>query len=52
MKYIVAYGNPADGFFYVGPFDHRLDAAAYMESEPIQRDMWILELLEPIEEQT
>jgi hypothetical protein len=47
MSYIVAYGNPADGFFYVGPFTQRFDAVAYMESEEVQGDMWVLELLSP-----
>jgi len=47
MNYIVAYGNPADGFFYVGPFTQRLDAVAYMESEQVKGDMWVLELLSP-----
>jgi hypothetical protein len=47
MNYIVAYGNPADGFFYVGPFTQRLDAVAYMESEQVSGDMWVLELLSP-----
>lgn len=49
MKYIVAYGNPADGFFYVGPFEHRLEAAEYIEAESIRGDMWVLELLSPAE---
>jgi hypothetical protein len=47
MNYIVAYGNPADGFFYVGPFTQRLDAVAYMEREEVKGDMWVLELLTP-----
>lgn len=47
MNYIVAYGNPADGFFYVGPFKQRLDAVAYMDREMFPEDMWVLELLTP-----
>ena len=44
--YIITYGNPNDGFFYVGPFDTQEEAKAYTEAE-IDRDWWIVNLLPP-----
>lgn len=47
-KYVVAYGNPADGFRLVGPFDNHDDAVAYIESEPSSHDnMWVMEIDHP-----
>jgi hypothetical protein len=47
MQYAVAYGNPVDGFFFVGPFKGRDAAVEYGESEAIARDLWIVELTPP-----
>lgn len=50
MKYIFVYGNPIDGFRFVGPFDDRDEAVEYGESEPPgSADWWIAELDKPSE---
>lgn len=47
MNYAICYGNPVDGFYYVGPYSERDDAIRYGESEWDQRDWWIVEILPP-----
>lgn len=47
MNYAICYGNPVDGFFYVGPFEDRDVAVEYGESEWDQRDWWIVEIQPP-----
>lgn len=41
----IIYGNPADGFRIIGPFDCGEDARAYLWTEPRgHENMWIMEL--------
>ena len=47
MQYAICYGNPVDGFFFVGPFDDRDDSVSYAEREHDSRDWWIVEILPP-----
>lgn len=32
--WIIIYGNPIDGFGYIGPFDSHEEAVRYMDDEP------------------
>jgi hypothetical protein len=43
--HIMVYGNPVDGFRYVGPFQSREEAYAYASNE--HRDAWVTELDKP-----
>lgn len=45
--FIMVYGNPIDGFCYVGPFGSHEDAKAYMESEDDRTDCWVADLFAP-----
>ena len=48
MNYIVIYGDPVDGFTFVGPFDDRDEAVRYAEFDGEQgRDWRIAELVQP-----
>lgn len=44
-KYIVIYGNPGDGFHFIGPFDTIDEATEY--GKDATRDWWIAELNAP-----
>jgi hypothetical protein len=44
---IVVYGNPGDGFRFVGPFEGMEQAIAYMEDERSKDNMWACELDHP-----
>ncbi len=46
VKYMVATGDPGDGFTYVGPFRDGNEARTWAE-RVWNRDWWILELHEP-----
>lgn len=46
MQYIITYGNPNDGFFFVGTFPTIEEAKDYASTE-IDRDWWISEVLPP-----
>jgi hypothetical protein len=46
IQFVVIYGNPADGFNYVGPFESRDDAALYA-AEDTPADWWIVMLDAP-----
>ena len=46
LQFIVIYGNPADGFHYVGPFASRDDAAQYA-ADDTPADWWIVVLDAP-----
>ena len=46
-KYIIMYGNPIEGFTFVGPFDTKQEAIEYVDAEPTDYDTCIAELLEP-----
>lgn len=46
IQFIVIYGNPADGFNYVGPFESRADATHYASVDNAG-DWWIVELDAP-----
>ncbi len=45
-QFILIYGNPIDGFSYVGPFDSRDDASQYAEDDA-PADWWIVTLDAP-----
>ena len=45
-QYIIAYGNPAEGFTYVGPFATFSEASEYTEDERGD-SWWIIELNAP-----
>jgi hypothetical protein len=47
MNYILIYGNPRDGFRFVGPFAERDDAVVYLEMEVYQENIWIAQLDAP-----
>ncbi len=47
MKAILAFGNPADGFEYVGPFETAEDAITYAEAVDDSRDWWSIALNDP-----
>ena len=44
---VAVYGNPADGFRIVGPFETSADAQAYIDSERNKSDWWIMDLDAP-----
>ena len=46
MNYIVIYGDPVDGFNFVGPFADRDEAVRYAEFDA-GTDWWIAELVQP-----
>lgn len=48
-KYIIIYGDPKDGFVYVGPFDKFQQATEYAEADG-KTDWWVVELETPAEE--
>jgi hypothetical protein len=53
MNYIICYGNPIDGFIFIGPFEDRDDAVRYAEHHMRDGgDWWITELDEPAKELT
>jgi hypothetical protein len=45
-KFIIIYGNPADGFNHVGPFDSRDEASSYAANDS-PADWWIVMLDAP-----
>lgn len=45
MKWIIAKGNPIDGFEFTGPFNDRDDAVEYGDS--VASDWWVAEMDEP-----
>lgn len=47
--HVVVYGNPVNGFTFVGPFHDRDDAVKYAENEPYNDNWWIAELDAPAE---
>lgn len=49
MNFIIVYGDPVDGFNFVGPFDDRDEAVRYAEFD-VGTDWWIAELDAPAEE--
>ena len=50
-KHIAIYGNPVDGFRYVGPFESKEDALTYVADEPSSDNWWVAELYAPAEEE-
>lgn len=50
MKYILVFGNPADGFEHIGPFDSAEEASAYAERW-LDGDWWTVLLQEPAREE-
>lgn len=51
MKYIIIYGDPVDGFTFVGPFYCRDEAVNYAERDGDRFNVWcIAELNAPAEE--
>lgn len=49
---VLMYGNPADGFRVVGPFENAEAATAYLETERDRSDWWIMDLDAPATQQT
>ena len=50
MKHIVIFGNPTDGFNYVGPFDTRDDALGWADDNVAREyDWWIATMAAPEE---
>lgn len=49
MKYLIAFGNPVDGFGFIGPFDSAEDANEYAEHDRDLScvDWWVVELIAP-----
>ena len=47
MKHITVFGNPVDGFAFVGPFNDADAAARYGESERYITNWWAAELYAP-----
>lgn len=49
MPHIICFGNPCDGFEYIGPFDERDDAEAYADKHLRDNgpDYWIVMLQIP-----
>lgn len=50
MEFIVCYGNPCDGFEYIGPFEDAHNAGDYAELWLKNFDWWIALLQKPCEE--
>jgi hypothetical protein len=50
--HVVCFGNPVDGFEYVGPFDCQADALGYAEHhlQPNGPDWWLIALQTPAED--
>ena len=49
QQFIVIYGNPAEGFTYVGPFASHDDAVDYAQVDNAPSDWWIILLQQPAE---
>ncbi len=49
-QFILAYGNPADGFEYIGTFNSADEANEYAHIYAIGLDWWIIDLQKPCEE--
>jgi hypothetical protein len=48
VKYIIIFGNPADGFEHIGPFDDGEAANEYADRHLRGRnDWWVVLLQEP-----
>jgi hypothetical protein len=47
MRYIICYGNPVDGYTFVGPFDDRDEAVRYAEVDGEQGTDWCIADLYP-----
>jgi hypothetical protein len=43
MKYIIVYGDPINGLYFVGPFDDANEAGDYA-SDNIDGEWWIAKL--------
>lgn len=46
-KALLIYGNPADGFTFVGPFDDSEAAHEHLEHNPVDDEWWIAPLVDP-----
>lgn len=49
-QYVIAMGNPADGFEYIGPFT-RESASDYADKYLDKANYWLIMLQSPTEEQ-
>jgi len=47
MTYIVLAGDPINGFVCIGPFATREDASTYIDEDPGDETMWIVDLTPP-----
>lgn len=48
-QYIIVYGDPANGFTYIGPFEYPGDATRYAEQEIHDEYWWIAPIEQPEE---
>ncbi len=46
-QHVIAFGNPADGFEYVGPFGSFEEAETYGYNNGRFRDWWVILLQAP-----
>ncbi len=49
MKYAICYGNPADGFYFEGPFDDSEEASNHAENGAPEPLWWVVPLYPPLE---
>ena len=47
MHFILCFGNPKDGFEYVGPFEVPADAQTHAEQNYGFTDWWVIQLQAP-----
>ena len=47
IKHIIVYGNPVDGFSFIGPFDDHESAHEFAEEYKGGVEWWVLTLEEP-----
>ncbi len=47
IEYILCFGNPSDGFEYIGPFNSADEVNEYAHIYAIGLDWWIIVLQEP-----
>ena len=48
MDYILMYGNPYEGFEFVGPFENGTDAVEYADNEIGNNyEYWAIALVDP-----
>jgi hypothetical protein len=48
-NYILCYGDPANGFSFIGPFTYHAEAREYAEAELHSETWWIAPIEQPEE---